>query len=140
LQAISPLLRRDFAQSPAGRKPNGDLTDSIVPSDGTAVPPSSDRTPHRCSALVKVVDMQTRPTIEPTGSPIPGVIPGPVRVDHGTVGATKPASSPGRRNPASTVLARLLGAIRGDKYMVDAYLPAGHRTVDTAVARHTKER
>jgi hypothetical protein len=32
-KAISPLLRSDFAQSTAGHPPNGDLTDSIVPSD-----------------------------------------------------------------------------------------------------------
>ena len=44
-KAISPLLRSDFAQSTAGHTPNGDLTDSIVPSDGTAVPLSSGRTP-----------------------------------------------------------------------------------------------
>jgi hypothetical protein len=35
----SPLLRSDFAQSTAGHTPNGDLTDSFVPSDG--------RAPHR---------------------------------------------------------------------------------------------
>jgi hypothetical protein len=83
--------------------------------------------------------MQTQPTIEPTGSPVPGVIPEPVRVHHDTVaaherltatptasGTTMPASSPGRRNPASIVLAKLLSAIRGDKYMVDANPPAWH--------------
>jgi hypothetical protein len=83
--------------------------------------------------------MQTQPTIEPTGSPVPGVIPEPVRVHQDTVaahksrtapstasGTTKPASSPGRRNPASIVLAKLLSTIRGDKYMVDAYPPAWH--------------
>ena len=83
--------------------------------------------------------MQTKPTIEPTGSPVPGVIPEPVRVHRDTVaaherlaatptasGATKPASSPGRRNLASIALARLLSALRGDKYMVDAYPPAWH--------------
>jgi hypothetical protein len=79
--------------------------------------------------------MQTKPTIEPTGSPVPGMIPEPVRVRHDSVatherltasGTTMPASSPGRRNPASIVLARLLSAIRGDKYMVDAYPPAWH--------------
>ena len=37
-QAISPLLRSDFAQSTVGYEPNGDLTDSFVPSDGRAVP------------------------------------------------------------------------------------------------------
>jgi hypothetical protein len=91
--------------------------------------------------------MQTQPTIEPTGSPVPGVIPEPVRVHHDTVpvpehltatptarGTTKPASSPGRRNPANIVLARLLSAIRGDKYMVDAYPPAWHRAVAARAA------
>jgi hypothetical protein len=86
--------------------------------------------------------MQTQPTIEPTGSPVPGVIPGPLRVHRDTVaahqrltatstanGTTMPASSPGRRNPASIVLAKLLSAIRGDKYMVDAYPPAWHGAV-----------
>ena len=81
--------------------------------------------------------MHTKPTIEPNRSPVPGVIPEPVRVHHDPVvahqrltatptasGPTKPASSPGRRNPASIVLAKLLSVIRGDKYMVDAYPPA----------------
>jgi hypothetical protein len=83
--------------------------------------------------------MQTQPTIEPPGSPVPGVIPEPVRVHHDTVaaherlaatptarGTIKPGSSPGRRNLASIALARLLSALRGDKYMVDAYPPAWH--------------
>jgi hypothetical protein len=83
--------------------------------------------------------MQTQPTIEPTGSPVPGLIPEPVRVRHDSVaaqarpiatptasGTTMPASSAGRRNPASIVLANLLSAIRGDKHMVDAYPPAWH--------------
>jgi hypothetical protein len=30
------LLRSDFAQSTVGHSPNGDLTDSFVPSDGRA--------------------------------------------------------------------------------------------------------
>jgi hypothetical protein len=83
--------------------------------------------------------MHTQPTIEPTGSPVPGVIPEPVRAHRDTVaaherpaatptasGTTKPASSPGRRNLASIALARLLTALRGDKYLVDAYPPAWH--------------
>ena len=37
-RATSPLLRSDFAQNTAGQTPNGDLTDSFVPSDGRAVP------------------------------------------------------------------------------------------------------
>ena len=81
--------------------------------------------------------MQTKPTIEPTGSPVPRVIPEPLRVHHDTVAAHErltatmtstimSASSPGRRNPGSIVLAKLLSAVRGDKYMVDAYPPAWH--------------
>jgi len=31
--------------------------------------------------------MQTKPTIEPTGSPVPGMIPEPVRVRHDSVDA-----------------------------------------------------
>jgi hypothetical protein len=52
----------------------------------------------------KVADMQTETTIEPTGSRVPGVIPEPIR-------------------PRSSVLAKLVSALRGDKYMVDAYPP-----------------
>lgn len=72
--------------------------------------------------------MQTKSTMEQTGSPVPGVIPEPVRVHHDTVAAhdrriaaptpsdtTEPASSPGRRNPASILLAKLLSAVRGAK-------------------------
>jgi hypothetical protein len=83
--------------------------------------------------------MQTKPTTEPTGSRVPGMIPEPLRVHGHTVaaherltatrtanGTTVPALSPGRRNPASIVLAKLLSAIRGDTYMVDAYPPAWH--------------
>jgi hypothetical protein len=58
--------------------------------------------------------MQTNSTSEHTSSPPPGVIPGLTRV------TVAPAPSPQRRN----VFARLLRAVRGDKYMVDAY-PAG---------------
>jgi hypothetical protein len=77
--------------------------------------------------------MQTRPTIEPTGSPVPGVMPEPWRAHHDTVaadehptGAAMPASPPGRRNPASIAHAKLLSAIRGVKYMADASPPAWH--------------
>jgi hypothetical protein len=83
--------------------------------------------------------MQTKPMIEPAGSPVPGVIPEPRRVHHApaagserppttspTSGTTMPASSPGRRNPARRLLAKLLSAIRGDKYMIDAYPPDWH--------------
>ena len=80
--------------------------------------------------------METKATMEPSGSPVPGVIPEPTRVQHegapaheGRVpvprsgAASEPATSRGRRNPVRIVLARLLSAIRGDKYMADAYPP-----------------
>jgi hypothetical protein len=80
--------------------------------------------------------MQTTSTIEQTGSPVPGVIPEPLPVHRDTVaadgnpsGTTLPASPPGRRTLASSVPAKLLSAIRGDKYMVDAYPPAWHGAV-----------
>jgi hypothetical protein len=77
--------------------------------------------------------MQTKLTIEPSGSPVPGVVPEPLRVHHDTIaayerltasGTTMPASLPGRWSPASIALAKVLSAIRGDKHMVDAYPPA----------------
>ena len=58
--------------------------------------------------------MQTNSTSEQTSSPTPGVIPGPSRV---TV-------NPGQRR---NVFARLLRAVRGDRYMVDAYPPGEER-------------
>lgn len=60
--------------------------------------------------LGKVADMQTEPTSEPTSSPVPRVMSEPIRP----------------RNPASRALAKLLSALRGDKYMVGAYLPDWH--------------
>jgi hypothetical protein len=61
--------------------------------------------------------MQANSTSEQTSSPRPGVIPDPIRV------TVDPAPSPQRRN----VVARLLRAVRGDKYMVDAYPPGEER-------------
>jgi hypothetical protein len=101
-------------------------TDSFVPSDGRTFPPSEqpdaacgDRT------LGKVADMQTKPT----GSPVPGVIPEPIRVYDDSAarnrrdGVTIDTAPPRRRNP----LARLLSRLRGDKYMVGAYPPGKER-------------
>jgi hypothetical protein len=76
-------------------------------------------------ALGKVADMQT----EPMGSPVPGVIPEPIRVQDGTAaasernGATIGPPPPRPRNP----LAKLLSQLRGDKYMVGAYPPRRER-------------
>ncbi len=66
--------------------------------------------------------MQTKPTIEPAGSPVPGVIPEPLRVHQDTVagqerptstarGTGVPASSPGRRSPVPILLAKLRSAL-----------------------------
>jgi hypothetical protein len=83
--------------------------------------------------------MQAKPTSEPTGSPIPGVIPEPVRVRHDTVapdgaptakatapGTTPPAAAPVAPGPPNSALAKLLGVLRGDKYMANAYPPEWH--------------
>ena len=82
----------------------------------------SSRTPAGRPALGKVADMQTMPTSEPTGSPVQGTIPEPIRLrdDPAAIG---PAPSRRRRNPAS----RLLGALRGDKHMIGAYPPGEER-------------
>jgi hypothetical protein len=92
--------------------------------------------------------METKPTRQPGGSPVPGVIPEPIRVHHDSAPAqesrlaapkpsatTERASSPRRRNPASVLLAKLLGAVRGDKYMADSTgdWSAAARVVDDAV-------
>ena len=55
--------------------------------------------------------MQATPTIGPTYSPPAGAIP-------------DAASSRGRRHPIRGAPARLLSALRGDKYMINAYPPA----------------
>jgi hypothetical protein len=68
--------------------------------------------------------MQTVPTSEPTGSPVPGVIPEPIRP----------------RVPASSVLAKLLSALRGDKYMAGAYPPDSHGYASAEEADGTKGR
>ncbi len=73
--------------------------------------------------------MKTTFPTESHTSPAPGIIPEPSLVH------AEPAASSGRggrRAPVTTTrptarrspLARLLAALRGDKYMVDAYLPA----------------
>jgi hypothetical protein len=69
--------------------------------------------------------MQTKPT----GSPVPGIIPEPIRVHRDAAavdeqgGGTLDAAPPRRRNP----LAKLIGHLRGDRYMVGAYPPGEDR-------------
>ena len=73
--------------------------------------------------------MKTTFPIESHTSPAPGIIPEPSLV-HDEPAASPPRST--RRAPGTTAtraarrtpLARLLAALRGDKYMVDAYPPA----------------
>jgi hypothetical protein len=44
-------------------------------------------------------------------------------VTETAVGSPAPASSPGRREPLRFVLGKVMGALRGDKYMAGAYPP-----------------
>jgi hypothetical protein len=87
--------------------------------------------------------MQPSSTIEPPGSPVPGVVPEPVHVHHDAEAtpttARDPTAARDQRNPAAMVLAKLLSGLRGDKYMVDAYPPDGPRGAATS-ATHAKER
>jgi hypothetical protein len=73
--------------------------------------------------------MKTTFPTESHTSPAPGIIPEPSLVHDEPVASSRR----GRRRPAGTstplaarrtLLARLLAALRGDKYMVDAYPPA----------------
>ena len=95
--------------------------------------------------------METRRTIEPGGSPVPGVIPEPLRVHHDSVPAhegrfaTPPPSaaaeraSPRRRNPVTVLRAKLLSALRGDKHPADAYPPTRARPVADAAIGATPD-
>jgi hypothetical protein len=59
--------------------------------------------------------MPSKPAIVPTGPPVPEAVAVPVRADE--------QDSEPSRNPLRAGLARLLSALRGDKYMVGAYPP-----------------
>jgi hypothetical protein len=63
--------------------------------------------------------MKTKAAMEPSGSPVPGVIPEPVRVHNDPA----PPQSPIRRNLASRAWTRMWSALHGDKYLVGAYPP-----------------
>jgi hypothetical protein len=83
-------------------------------------------------ALGKAAAMATKPTLEPTESPVPEVFPEPTRVHDDSAPAklgatTEPVPSPRRRGPASRLFARLIAVVRGDKYMADAYPPPKER-------------
>jgi hypothetical protein len=95
--------------------------------------------------------METKRTMGPSGSPVPGVIPEPICVHHdsaladeGRLAVPKPgatterASSPRRRNPATVRLAKLLSAVRGDEYPANDHpstgnMPAAARVGDDHV-------
>ena len=66
-------------------------------------------------------------TNRPDRSPAPGIIPGPVNVSDG---AAPPSVVPegrddpkARGNPVRVAGAKVMSALRGDKYMVGAYPP-----------------
>ena len=65
------------------------------------------------------------PISQPDRSPAPGIIPGPVHVSDGAAAlaaVTEKRDEPkGRRNPVRIVSAKVMSALRGDKYMVGAY-------------------
>jgi hypothetical protein len=63
------------------------------------------------------VDHPDRPSV-------PGIIPEAVHVRHDNAGATtvrRDAVDAHRQNPVRRAVERLLSALRGDQYMVDAY-------------------
>jgi len=70
--------------------------------------------------------MQTKTRSEPTGSQASAALSESIRIGADTV-AVGQTPSQKRRNPASTLVARLLSALRGDKYMVGAYPPGEER-------------
>jgi hypothetical protein len=69
-------------------------------------------------------------TNQPDLSPAPGIIPGPVRVHDDPAPPTastekRDSGKPGQRNPFRIAFTRVMSALHGDKYMVDAYPAAG---------------
>jgi len=78
--------------------------------------------------------MQTNSRIEPPRSPVPGIVPEPVRVSSDVEATPAPARRPS--NPGRTALGKLLSVLRGDRYMADAYPTDG----PPGAATHTKER
>jgi hypothetical protein len=67
---------------------------------------------------------------QPDRSSAPGVIPDPVYVHDDPAALTAASRQRGgrkseRRNPLGIAAARVISALHGDKYMVDAYPAAG---------------
>lgn len=68
-------------------------------------------------------------TNQPDRSPAPGIIPEPVHVyDNAPTTTTQEEDEPRlkRRGPVRLVAVKVMSALRGDKYMVNAY-PAAER-------------
>ena len=64
-------------------------------------------------------------------SPAPGIIPEPAHLTSDAApltGATEKRGEheTGRRNPARIAFDKVMSALHGDKYMLDAYPTAGH--------------
>jgi hypothetical protein len=94
--------------------------------------------------------MQTKVTPQRSGSPVPGVIPEPAHVHHAANEADRrrsatptahdvanPAPSSRRRNPARKMLGKLVAALRGDKYMANAYPPTWRSAADAGPNRQS---
>ena len=68
-------------------------------------------------------------TQPPQRSPAPGIIPGPVHVSHDAAplsAATEKRDEPkGRRNAVGIATAKVMSALRGDKYMARCRYGAG---------------
>ena len=72
-------------------------------------------------------------------SPAPGIIPGPPHISSDAAPLTvtiEKAHNPKPRRPnlLRIGVAKLIGALRGDKYMIDAYPPARHEDAATSDA------
>jgi hypothetical protein len=70
-------------------------------------------------------------------SPAPGIIPEPPRLNENVAwpsrASRKPAErKPGPRNPVRVAFTKVMSALHGDKYMVDAYPTAGHEDAATS--------
>jgi hypothetical protein len=78
-------------------------------------------------------------------SPAPGVIPEPPHLNDNLSwppAASRPPAErkPGPRNPVKIAFTRVMSALHGDKYMVEAYPPAGHEDAAPADEAGSRER
>ena len=69
-------------------------------------------------------------------SPAPGIIPEPPHVNENvawpSAASRRPAErKPRRRNPVRVAFTKVMSALHGDKYMVDAYSTGGHEHAAT---------